>query len=320
MNYRPQIFDTAKYTLEERRRKAEEEAAKNLREFHARCPKALELSRAIQSTGSRAAVAVVQGGNVREELTKLKEANLSLQAQYSSMLKAHGLSMRGIRPDYSCKQCKDTGYIDGYMCACLKQLLKKLSFEELNRKAPLELCGFDQFKTGYFEDYPREQRSIMEGIFNYCKSYAGEFSLKSPNLLFQGGTGLGKTHLSLAIAGAAIEKGYGVIYGSVHSFALAIEQERFQNPEETSAMLSSCDLLILDDLGTEFTSSYTQSAIYCLIDTRIMRGLPTIISTNLSAEELQKRYSERLISRLFGSYNRLGFWGKDIRSVRKLRG
>ncbi|MEG1427873.1 MAG: ATP-binding protein [Oscillospiraceae bacterium] len=319
MTYKKEIYEAARETLRQRKSKAEEKAAHTLRDFLANNPEAKQIRSQIQTTGSRAAVAVVRGGDVRKELTQLKEINLRLQEEFRQILSGTNLRETDITPQYTCKKCADSGYVDGFLCSCLKDELKKICYEELNRITPLEISGFDTFSLEYFKSYPQDQRKIMESIFSYCKKYAEDFSLTSPNLLFQGRTGLGKTHLSLAIAKSAIEKGYGVIYGSVHNFAVSIEKERFDSMEDTdtSSLLSSCDLLLLDDLGTEFTSSYTVSVIYNIINARIMRKLPTIISTNLTTEELQKRYSERLISRLFGSYNRLGFVGRDIRAVKK---
>ena len=157
----------------------------------------------------------------------------------------------------------------------------------------------------------------MEKVFAACKSYGEKFRADSPSLLFKGGTGLGKTHLSLAIAGKAIEKGFGVIYGSAQSFAVALERERFDRdlPEDgsTDAQLGECDLLILDDLGTEFPSAYVNAALYNIVNTRMMAGKPTIISTNLSLKELEQRYSQRFASRVTGYYGKLEFLGKDVR-------
>ncbi len=162
----------------------------------------------------------------------------------------------------------------------------------------------------------------MRNIFNYCRRYADNFKKDSGNLLFTGATGLGKTHLSLAIAAEAINKGFGVVSGTAQTFALSLERERFTRNEEsgddTLDLLNDCDLLIIDDLGMEISSSYIMSAIYNVIDTRIMLKKPTIISTNLSMLELEKRYTERFVSRVIGFYDRLPFRGKDIRMQKKL--
>ena len=144
--------------------------------------------------------------------------------------------------------------------------------------------------------------------------------MDAPNLLMQGGTGLGKTHLSLAIAHEAIEKGYGVIYGSAQNMVTNLEKERFQKDNEqqdTNQLMLQCDLLIIDDLGTEFSTSFVTAAIYNIVNTRLMTHKPTIISTKLSMKELEERYTERFASRILGSYIPLFFRGKDIRQQKR---
>lgn len=317
MNYKPEIYEKATAILKKRKRDAELLALSKHSDFVSRCPRALDIERQMQSTGSQAARTVLSGGNVRETLSKLRDINLDLQKEYHELLTQHGFTNEEIEPKFTCEKCKDSGFVDGFICSCHKELLKKISYEELNALTPLEISGFENYSLDYFRDFTPAQRKLMEKNFNFCRHYANTFSTKSDNLLFCGSTGLGKTHLSLAIAKEVIKKGYGVIYGSVQSFAVSIERERFSADTEVSSSLSFCDLLILDDLGTEFPSQYTQSVIYDIINTRIMRNLPTIISTNLSPEELQKRYGERMISRFFGAYNRLQFVGKDIRMIKK---
>ncbi len=322
MAYKKEIYTAAQDTLSNRRRNASLKSDEMKMKFHSVCPKAREIDMKIKSTGSKAALAVMRGGSVRSELDKLKEENLNLQKEYLSLLNKNGLTKEDISPSYYCKICEDVGNVDGKACSCYKELLRQLSYEELNRATPIENSGFEHFNTSYYADFEESHKRRMINIINYGETYAFDFSLQSPSLLFQGGTGLGKTHLSLAIAKEAIKKGYGVIYGSVHNFAVSLEKERFESPDDsdTNSLLCSCDLLILDDLGTEFSSSYANSVVYNIINSRIMKKLPTIISTNLNEFELEKKYSERLISRLYGSYHLIGFVGKDIRPLKKMRG
>ena len=160
----------------------------------------------------------------------------------------------------------------------------------------------------------------MEQILRYCKAYANQFSMDSPNLLMQGGTGLGKTHLSLAIAHEAIEKGYGVIYGSAQNMVTNLEKERFQKDSEqqdTNQLMLQCDLLIIDDLGTEFSTSFVTAAIYNIVNTRLMTHKPTIISTNLSMKELEKRYTERFAFQYFWAVISLFFSAAKISDNKK---
>ena len=264
-----------------------------------------------------AAKAVVRGGDVRAELQRLQERAETLNAEYDRLLREAGLSREEISPRYTCPLCKDTGFTDGRMCRCFLELQRSLAYEKLSMNVPLEKCTFSSFSLSYYQEDPRAYRQ-MENIFAACKGYAEKFRKNSPSLLFKGGTGLGKTHLSLAIAGAVIEKGFGVIYGSAQSFAVSLEKERFDRredgePGDTHSQLLSCDLLILDDLGTEFPSAYVNAALYDIINSRMLAEKPTIISTNLSMKELEERYSERFASRIAGYYGMLGFLGNDIR-------
>ena len=171
-------------------------------------------------------------------------------------------------------------------------------------------------------DGKRSDRETMRIIFDYCRHYADTFNSNSGNLFFTGATGLGKTHLSLAIAAEAIKKGFGVVYGNAITFAVALERERFAQSEDsngdTLSLLNTCELLIMDDLGVEASSNYVTSTIYSVIDTRIITKKPTIISSNLSLQELEKRYGARLASRMVGFYDRMVFCGKDVRMQRKL--
>ena len=158
-------------------------------------------------------------------------------------------------------------------------------------------------------------------MLKFCKKYADEFSGDSHSLLFQGGPGLGKTHLSLSIAQAVIDKGYGVIYVSAPNILSRLESERFGNNAErkgeTEQFLNECDLLILDDLGTEFQTKYTSSAVYNIINTRLITNRPTIISTNLSGKEIQELYGARMMSRIIGMLDRVEFIGNDIRQIKR---
>lgn len=321
MGYGKHIYDLASAELEARRLRAEEAAYANQQRFYAKCPQAEELKYRMAAEAARAAKIVLGGGNVREELTALKERNLRTQQQYRELLRANGLSEKAVLPQYTCSNCKDTGFVDGKMCSCLKELQRKLAYEQLSRSTPLHSCTFENFSLEYYRGNELAYRQ-MERTLTACRGYAERFHPHSKSILFRGGTGLGKTHLSLAIANKVLEKGYGVVYGSTQNFAVSLEKERFDriDPEDagdTNSQLISCDLLILDDLGTEFSSSYVTAALYNVINTRLQSDRPTIISTNLSFKELETRYSERLASRIIGDYAMFEFIGKDVRAQKR---
>lgn len=321
MGYGRKIYEAACQELEQRKRQAEEQASQNRERFYNDCPRAREIREEMAQNAAGAARAVLSGGDVRAELTRMKDKGLALKEEYNQLLAARHLTEADVTPQYHCLLCRDTGFVDGKMCACLKNLQRQMAYEKLSMSVPLEHCAFENFSLDYYKEDERDYKQ-MEKVLNACKSYAEKFRADSPSLLFKGGTGLGKTHLSLAIAGKAIEKGFGVIYGSAQSFAVALERERFDReiPEDgtTDAQLSQCDLLILDDLGTEFPSAYVNAALYNILNTRMMADRPTIISTNLSLKELEQRYSQRFASRVTGYYGKLEFLGKDVR-VQKRR-
>lgn len=322
MGYGNKIFQAACQELERRRRQAEETADRAREQFYGQCPRAREIREEMAQNAAGAAKAVLSGGDVREEITRMKERGLSLKAEYNRLLEQHHLTQRDVAPQYQCLACRDTGFVDGRMCACLKALQRRMAYDKLSMSVPLDSCTFQSFSLDYYKNDERAYRQ-MEKVLAACVSYGEKFRADSPSLLFKGGTGLGKTHLSLAIAGKAIEKGFGVIYGSAQSFAVALERERFDRdmPEDggTDAQLTECDLLILDDLGTEFPSAYVNAALYNIVNARMMADRPTIISTNLSLKELEQRYSQRFASRVTGYYGKLEFLGMDVRVQQRLR-
>ncbi len=323
MGYGKKIYDAAREELRIRKLSAEEEAAQRLSRFLAQCPRAGEIREEMASNASKAARAVISGGNAKEELEKLKSTGLSLQEEFSRLLAEHGLTKRDMEPHYSCELCKDTGFQDGKMCSCLKRLQRQMAYDRLNLTVPLSQCTFERFSLDYYRSDP-DALAQMTGILNACKDYARRFRKDSSSMLFWGGTGLGKTHLSLSIANEVLKLGFGVIYGSAQTFAAALEKERFrqdssEEEESTQAQLLSCDLLILDDLGTEAPSAYVNAALYHILNTRMMANRPTIISTNLDIKELELRYGYPFASRISGYYGKLAFFGSDIRVQKRVK-
>lgn len=321
MAYGREIYDGAAKILQERRKNAQEDSRRRRESFYSVCPEARELERRLAGTAVAAARAVLNGKDSREQLRKLKENNEALQEELAKLMEERGFA--DLEPRYQCTLCQDTGYVNGKMCSCFKKLLRTESYRRLNELTPLSLSTFDGFSLYYYSDEPRDgrpaDREIMRSAFRYCVSYAENFSPGSPNLILTGGTGLGKTHLSLAIANEVIQKGFGVVYCSVGSLVSRLEDEHFGRETEsgTSDSLRDCDLLILDDLGTEFRSSFSSAAIYSIVNTRLLEQKPTLISTNLSTKEMVDCYSERFASRIIGSYRRIVFAGRDVRQQKR---
>ena len=324
MGYSRDIYDSAMNELARRRRQAEQTHRQRRDGLYEACPRLRDIDRDLSHTYARAAQAVLHGSTAKEELTRIRDRNQSMQREKAQLIRDLGFEANYLKVPYTCPDCSDTGYIDGAMCHCLRTLMRKEAYRRLNETTPLALSAFDQFDLSYYDDTSENggpsPRQVMARIVGLCRSYADSFSLESDSLLFTGRTGLGKTHLSLAIANEVIEKGFGVVYGSAQNFASSLEKERFSRDEnDTNHLLLSCDLLIMDDLGTEFTTSFVTASLYNVINTRLMAEKPTLINTNLSMKELTKRYGERFCSRIIGGYTLLTFAGRDVRQLKRIR-
>lgn len=255
-----------------------------------------------------------------------------LLARRTALLIAAGFPADFIDEQYDCPDCRDTGYVLGKPCICLKKLYEVEAVRELSSMLNLQDQCFERFNLGYYDSKPEaasgvSPREVMAYTLEICREYAENFGEKAVNLLFRGGTGLGKTFLAASIARVVSHNGYSVVYDTVVSILAAFELQKFDRAgaeaEEASARVRrylDCELLILDDLGTEMTTSFTQSALYSLVNGRLLRGGKTIVTTNLSQEELQRRYSPQLASRLEGEYITLHFAGRDIRALRREQG
>ena len=317
--------------LSQRRSEANRAARRRREEVAQKCPRALELERAIAGAGIRAARLIVAGEDARRQIELLAEENLRQQREMGEALREAGLAQDCLEPHFACEACRDEGYVDGRMCECLRLLLRETAQQKLNRLSPLSLSSFDAFDLSYYPEdaaahvgaggAEASPRRKMAEVLQFCTGYADRFTPRSPSILMLGGTGLGKTHLSLAIAREVIGKGYGVIYGSAQNLLLQVEKERFGRGDggDSERQLQDCDLLILDDLGVEFMTAFVSSVIYNLVNTRLMASRPTIISTNLTISELEKRYTERVVSRIIADYRILPFAGRDVRQLKRLR-
>ncbi|MBQ7736391.1 MAG: ATP-binding protein [Oscillospiraceae bacterium] len=273
-------------------------------------------------------LALGQGNRTAEEL---EQESLRLQERRGELLRQHGWPEDYLAPIYSCSLCRDTGWREDGICECLKKLYRQEQTRELS---PLLRNGqetFENFRLDYYSPMPaaegeRSPREQMQLVLSVCKAYAESFGPGSPNLLFTGAPGLGKTYLSAAIARVTADKGMSVAYDTVSGLLAAFEQEKFSRDTDEQAdaasrvrQLLSCDLLIVDDLGTEMTTAFTQSALYSLLDGRLRNGKKTIINTNLDRAGIAERYGAALASRLTGEYEWLEFRGRDVRALRKER-
>ena len=275
-------------------------------------PRLKEIETQFMQLGSLLGVTALSGN--AERLTALQTKFNALVKEQKELKDKVGLL------DYmpNCTECNDTGYVGSNLCKCVLKRAKEISLASLSAKMPIDECRFDNFSLDFYAD---ENKTAMKKIFEYVKNYAENISPKSESLLFFGDTGLGKTHLSLAVATAALERGMGVVYSPVQNIIQKLEKEHFSYNSDTPILddVLECDLLILDDLGTEFSTSYSQSLIYNIINTRILTGMPTIISTNLQLEELAEKYNNRVASRIIGCYSIKKFCGTDVRQQKRIK-
>lgn len=323
MSYKRSVYIKAKEILSERKAKAEKEAEMRHSAAVAACPEILTIEREMASHGADVVKAVGMGANLDEYILSLAKANLRAQQRRKELLKEAGFPEDFLDVKYTCDICKDTGFNKEFYCQCYRKLIRDVAREELGASSPLKRCTFESFRLDSYPDVVDSvlgvnQREHMKNIFEYCKDYAENFTPDSQGIFMYGKTGLGKTHLSLAIANAVIDKGYDVYYGSVQSIMDKLEAEHFGRlPREDSIKedILNCDLLIIDDLGTEFSTQYTNAEIYNIINTRTLSSLPTIISTNLDMNGIAERYTQRVASRIIGNCTAAYFCGKDIRQI-----
>ena len=320
MGYSAEVVQRARERLAQARADRETENLRHLTDAYRRIPRLKQIDLELRRSMAVAAQAVfTAGGDVRTAMEQAKQDNLVLQLERRELIAAN--FEEGYLDDSPiCENCGGTGYVGTAMCECLRELCRQeqkreLTFLNVGKES------FEQFRLEYYPDRidPRQGvniRTVMEKTFQTCRRYAMEFTEKSDNLLFSGGTGLGKTFLSACIARTVADRGYSVMYESASHLFSKLERAKFSGDEDArrdAEKYTACDLLIVDDLGTEMGGQFTTSALYTLINDRILDGKATIISTNLHSDDLEKRYSAAIASRLRGNYRRIAFMGEDIR-------
>ncbi len=324
MAYSPEIYRQAQTILEQRRSAAQAHAATMHQKWVREIPRLREIEQQMAQSAGKVVSAILNGNNVEREVERIKAENLSLQVEMSMLLREHEAGIANFDPQYTCPRCEDTGFVGQKRCECFQTLLKELSCQALSELSGMHPLSFDDLSLDYYSAQPESKAGIsprarMREVFNYCRAYAEGFDGSDTSLLLRGPTGVGKTHLSLAIAGEVLSRGYSVVYGPVQKLLHRLENEHFGRSSGNSEdVLTGCDLLILDDVGTEFSSSFYTSALYNIINERMLSGKPTIISTNLNQKELTDRYGEQIASRITGTFQPIVCAGADIRQL-KLR-
>lgn len=323
MAYSAEVVKRARARLAQAKEDRESENRQHLAVAYARVPRIQEIDIQLRRTMAQAAqAAFLQGGDGRELLEKARLENLELQ-QERAILAMENFEEGYLDDSPICDKCGGSGYIGSNMCECLTELCRQEQKKEVSVLSGSREA-FNQFRLDYYPDridpkYGASPRTIMERNLKICRTYALTFDPNAGNLLFVGGTGLGKTFLSACIARAVADRGYSVVYESAGHLFGKLEQAKFSPSEEArreAARFTDCDLLILDDLGTEMPGQFVTAAFYTLLNDRILAGKPMVISTNLNIDEVARRYSPQIASRLQGSFQGLTFVGEDIRILK----
>ncbi len=300
-------------TIEARRQKAIAEADAREAELALRSNEIREIDAELRNTGFLLFKTACEGGDINP----IRERNLSLTKKRGEIIALLGLPEDYTEPRYTCKKCSDTGYEGAKRCSCFRELLITENIRSSGIGNLITKQSFENFDLERYKDIP-ENYERMKNNFCDAKLFAENFGGGASTLLFIGKTGTGKTHISTAIAKSVIEKGFSVLYDSAQNIISTFEHDRFKSGygpyEPNGDKYNECDLLIIDDLGTEYTTPFTVSCLYNLINTRQNAGRKTIISTNLSPQDITDKYEDRIYSRIMGCESQIFlFVGKDMR-------
>ena len=326
MAYSTEVVQRARVRLAQAKEDRESENRQHLAEAYTRVPRIREIDMQLRRTMAQAAqAAFLQGSDGRELMEQIREENLGLQ-QERARLAEENFEEGFLDETPICDKCGGSGYVGSTMCECLRELCRQEQKKEVSILSGSKE-SFNQFRLDYYPDrvdpqYGASPRTIMERNFQNCRRYAATFNLNAGNLLFVGGTGLGKTFLSACIARTVADRGYSVVYETAAHLFGKLEKARFNPTEESrreAEKFTVCDLLIVDDLGTEMPGQFVTASLYSLLNDRMLAGKPMVVSTNLNVDEVSRRYTPQIASRLYGGFQRLTFVGEDIR-VLKNRG
>lgn len=330
MAYDGKIMRRALQRFEEDRRVREEDFRRREEAVYAQAPRLREIERELRSTMSRIVTSALRrGADPRPAVGVLRERNLSLQQEKAELLAGMGLPADYLDEKPACPLCDDTGYHGEAVCRCLRAYYAREQKKELSALLDLGSQSFDTFSLDWYSERPDPSYGIsprenMERNYENCVEYARHFGRRSDNLLLYGAPGLGKTFLSACIAREVSEGGFSVVYDTAGHIFDRFEALKFgrEDPDSVSAdveRILHCDLLILDDLGTEMTTAFVQSALYQIVNTRLMTKKDTIVNTNLTPADISRRYTPQTASRIEGEYRILPFFGEDIRQLKKQR-
>ncbi|MFI3249664.1 MAG: ATP-binding protein [Eubacteriales bacterium] len=332
MTFESNVMSYASAELRNRRHTAQANASKAQQLAYTRDPELAIIERKLKRTMTDLfGASLGRPGSL--SVTEIRAQNLALQQERTQRLSALGLTAEALDIVPICSLCLDEGWVEGKMCSCLEAFCTAEQSRLLSCSLPTQPQTFENFDLEFYSNRPwpdgESPRDRANLNLTFCKSYADGFNtFPFHNLFLSGAPGLGKSHLSAAIARAVSARGFSVVYQSASPLFSSFENKKFRNfssPDQSAHVEAgqnverffACDLLVLDDLGCELTTTYTNSALYELVNERLVRGQHTVISSNLAPKELPSRYSVQLHSRVLGEYECLHFFGDDIRSIKK---
>ena len=330
MAYDGKIMRRAQQRFEEDRRAREEQFHQRQETIYDRAPRLRQIDQELRSTMSHIiASALRRGTDPRPAVAVLRDRNLDLQTERTALLHRLGLGPDALDEKPACALCGDTGFREGAVCRCLRAYYAREQKRELSVLLDLGSQSFDTFSLDWYaqtrdDNYGVSPRQNMETVYEVCADYAAHFGRRSGNLLLFGDPGLGKTFLSACIAREVSDGGFSVVYDTAGQIFERFEARKFGRTEGEAAeadveRVLNCDLLILDDLGTELTTAFVVSALYQILNTRLLTEKCTILNTNLNPGEIARRYSAQIASRVEGEYRLLPFFGEDIRRLKRER-
>ena len=327
MAYDKALISSILRQMERQHEKYEAEAEDRRYYLTLTIPRIGEIDRELRKTAAKAMRIAFESNNTDQAIAALRDRNLALQEEKRQILRQHGYPSDYLAVACDCPKCHDTGYVEHTLCDCVRKRAAEEQKKNLSSLLPVDKETFETFYLDYYSTQPDNNFGISPremAKFNYqkCMSFAENFGNRYENLLLYGSAGLGKTFLSSCIAKRVTERGFSVTYDTAISIFDQYNDAKFKNGDVSAATqalerLHNTDLLIIDDLGTEMSTPFHTSSLYDVVNRRLMRRLPTILSTNLLPNELEQRYSPAIASRILGEFTQLRFIGDDIRKIQK---
>ena len=323
MGYNKADYVSIKAEYSEKYLKARQNADERRFELYCRIPEVKEIDAVLARTGvDIMGVITSANGDTDRQIEQIKARNEELLKKRASLLVANGYDAGYSDIHYECEKCGDTGYVNTKMCECMKKALVLAGYESSGLGGLIRTQNFDNFSLEYYEGRGLDSmNAALAGLKKFSENFGNDTYC---NFLLLGATGLGKTHLSTAVAKTVIERGFDVLYVSAVGMIGDFEARRFgvgtgDGSQRDTERYYSADLLIIDDLGTEVVNQFTVSCLYDVINSRINNRRSTFINTNLSSKELEAKYTQRIASRVLGEFSPILFCGKDIRQQKILK-